>query len=82
MYFSNLKEKRQKAYRIESYDEVFTNTLISMFTYRGDSVPEEILEYQSFIDIYSMLDGACAIWKLTLFWPCCITYGIFIPTRD
>ena len=65
MYFSNLKEKRQKAYRIESYDEVFTNTLISMFTYRGDSVPEEILEYQSFIDIYSMLDGACAIWKLT-----------------
>lgn len=65
MYFSNLKEKRQKAYRIDSYDEVFTNTLISMFTYRGDSVPEEILEYQSFIDIYSMLDGACAIWKLT-----------------
>ena len=65
MYFSNLKEKRQKAYRIESYDEVFTNTLISMFTYRGESVPEEILEYQSFIDIYSMLDGACAIWKLT-----------------
>lgn len=65
MYFSTLKEKRQKAYRIESYDEVFTNTLISMFTYRGDSVPEEILEYQSFIDIYSMLDGACAIWKLT-----------------
>lgn len=65
MYFSNLKEKRQKAYRIESYDEVFTNTLISMFTYRGDNVPEEILEYQSFIDIYSMLDGACAIWKLT-----------------
>ena len=65
MYFSNLKEKRQKAYRIESYDEVFTNTLISMFTYRGDNVPEEILEYQSFIDIYSMLEGACAIWKLT-----------------
>lgn len=65
MYFSTLKEKRQKAYRIESYDEVFTNTLISMFTYRGDDVPEEILEYQSFIDIYSMLDGACAIWKLT-----------------
>ena len=65
MYFSNLKEKRQKAYRIESYDEVFTNTLISMFTYRGDNVPDEILEYQSFIDIYSMLDGACAIWKLT-----------------
>lgn len=65
MYFSTLKEKRQKAYRIESYDEVFTNTLISMFTYRGDNVPEEILEYQSFIDIYSMLDGACAIWKLT-----------------
>ena len=65
MYFSTLKEKRQKAYRIESYDEVFTNTLISMFTYRGDNVPEEILEYQSFIDIYSMLEGACAIWKLT-----------------
>lgn len=65
MYFSNLKEKRQKAYRIDSYDEVFTNTLISMFTYRGDNVPEEILEYQSFIDIYSMLEGACAIWKLT-----------------
>lgn len=65
MYFSNLKEKRQKAYRIESYDEIFTNTLISMFTYRGDNVPEEILEYQSFIDIYSMLGGVAAIWKLT-----------------
>lgn len=65
MYFSNLKEKRQKAYRIESYDEVFTNTLISMFTYRGKSVPKEILEYQSFIDIYSILEGACAIWQLT-----------------
>ena len=65
MYFSSLKEKRQKAYRIESYDEVFTNTLISMFTYRGDNVPEEILEYQSFIDIYAMLGGVAAIWKLT-----------------
>lgn len=65
MYFSNLKEKRQKAYRIESYDEVLTDTLISMFTYRGDNVPEEILEYQSFIDIYAMLGGVAAIWKLT-----------------
>lgn len=65
MYFSDLKEKRQKAYRIESYDEVFTNTLISMFTYRGDNVPEEILDMQSFIDIYAMLGGVAAIWKLT-----------------
>ena len=65
MYFSNLKEKRQKAYRIESYDEIFTNTLISMFTYRGENVPAEILEYQSFIDIYAMLGGVAAIWKLT-----------------
>ena len=65
MYFSTLKEKRQKAYRIESYDEVFTNTLISMFTYRGDNVPEEILDQQSFIDIYAMLGGVAAIWKLT-----------------
>lgn len=65
MYFSLLKEKMQKAYRIESYDDVLTNTLISMFTYRGDNVPEEILEYQSFIDIYAMLGGVAAIWKLT-----------------
>ena len=65
MYFSNLKEKRQKAYRIESYDEVLTDTLVSMFTYSGENVPEEILENQSFIDIYTILGGVAAIWKLT-----------------
>ena len=42
MYFSKMKEKRQKAYRIESYDEILTEILISMFTY--DKIPKELKE--------------------------------------
>ena len=64
MFFSNLKEKVQKAYRICSYDEIFIDMLSSMFVYRGDGVPEEILARQSFINKYAALDGAAAICKM------------------
>lgn len=64
MYFSNLKEKMQKAYRIKSYDEIFTNVLASMFTYRGEKVPEEILTREMFLNMYTVLDGAAAIVKM------------------
>lgn len=65
MYFSKLKEKAQKAYRIKSYDEIFTNVLVSMFTYRGEKVPKEILTREQFVNLYSVIDGAAAIVKLT-----------------
>lgn len=64
MYFSKLKEKWQKAYRIKSYDDILLNSLTSMFVYKGDNVPDEILKNQSFIGIHTLLNGACAIWKL------------------
>lgn len=64
MFFSNLKEKVQKAYRICSYDEIFIDMLSSMFVYRGEGVPEEILSRQSFINKYAALDGAAAICKM------------------
>ena len=35
MFFTNLKEKDQKAYRIGSYDEILLNTISSMFAYQG-----------------------------------------------
>ena len=64
MFFSKMKEKSQKAYRIESYDEIFTDVLDSMFVYRGDNVPKEVLARQSFIDEYTTLEGAAAIVKM------------------
>ena len=65
MFFSNLKERTQKAYRITSYDEIFIDMLSSMFVYRGEGVPEEVLARQSFINKYAALDGAAAIVKMT-----------------
>ena len=62
MYFSNLKEKRQKAYRIESYDELLTNIVTTMFAYGGE-FPDELTPYIQCIDIYRILGGAAAIWK-------------------
>lgn len=59
MYFSSMKEKQQKAYRIKSYDEILTNILSSMFVYKG--TPEELELYTQFIDIYRILEGAAAI---------------------
>ena len=64
MFFSKMKEKTQKAYRITSYDEIFIDMLSSMFVYRGEGVPEEILARQSFINKYAALDGAAAICKM------------------
>ena len=63
MYFSSMKEKRQKAYRIKSYDEVLSNTLISMFIYRG--LPDELQNRINQIEEILLYKGACAIWKLT-----------------
>ena len=63
MYFSSMKEKRQKAYRIKSYDEFLSNTLISMFIYR--KLPHELLLRQNEIEEILLYKGACAIWKLT-----------------
>lgn len=63
MYFSSMKEKRQKAYRIQSYDEFLSNTLISMFVYRG--LPEELQNRINQIEEILLYNGACAIWKLT-----------------
>lgn len=61
MYFSKLKEKRQKAYRIESYDEMLTNTLSSMFVYEIEN--ERLSYFSPLIDIYRILEGASAICK-------------------
>lgn len=63
MYFSSMKEKRQKAYRIQSYDEFLSNTLISMFIYRG--LPDELQNRINQIEEILLYNGACAIWKLT-----------------
>lgn len=63
MYFSKMKEKRQKAYRIKSYDEFLSNTLISMFIYRG--LPDELQNRINQIEELLLYKGACAIWKLT-----------------
>lgn len=62
MYFSKMKEKGQKAYRIKSYDDMLLNTISSMFVYE---IPgQEKLEYFSpMIDIYRILEGASAICK-------------------
>lgn len=63
MYFSRMKEKRQKAYRIKSYDELFSNILISMFVYKG--LPNELQNRFNQIEEILLYNGACAIWKLT-----------------
>ena len=63
MYFSKMKEKRQKAYRIQSYDELLTNTIISMFTYKG--LPDALQERTNMIEEILLYKGSCAIWKLT-----------------
>lgn len=75
MYFSAMKEKQQKAYRIQSYDEMLLNTVSSMFVYdfgvetdeEGKKLlsdPKAKLEYFSpLIDIYRILEGASAIAK-------------------
>ena len=63
MYFSSMKEKRQKAYRIQSYDEVLINTVISMFTYKG--LPDALQERTNMMEEILLHKGACAIWKLT-----------------
>lgn len=63
MYFSKMKEKRQKAYRIQSYDEVLSNSIISMFTYKG--LAEELMNRINQIEELLLYNGACAVWKLT-----------------
>ena len=62
MYFSLLKEKAQKAYRIASYDELFTDIVSSMLVY--DGVPDELINRTQFIEVYRVLEGAAAIFKV------------------
>jgi hypothetical protein len=62
MYFSKLKEKRQKAYRIKSYDEILINTLISMFTWRG--LDEALQKKVCMLENILIRNGAAAIFKL------------------
>lgn len=59
MLFSLLKEKQQKAYRLQSFDDILLATLCSMFVYNG--MAESV--NKKFIEKYRLLDGACAIWK-------------------
>lgn len=59
MLFSNLKEKQQKAYRLQSYDDILLATLCSMFTYNGMAKTVN----KHFIEQYRLMEGACAIWK-------------------
>ena len=63
MYFSKLKEKRQKAYRIKSYDEILINTLISMFTWRG--LDEALQKKVCMLENILIRNGAAAVFKLT-----------------
>lgn len=59
MLFSSLKEKQQKAYRLESYDDILLQSAMSMLVYRG--FPKSV--NTKFIEKYRLMDGACAIWK-------------------
>lgn len=61
MFFSKLKEKTQKAYRIKSNDELLLTSLMSMFVY--DGLPDELMDRQNMIEETLLLKGACAIWK-------------------
>lgn len=61
MFFSLMKEKSQKAYRIKSYDEILTNILISMLVYRN--YPEELTNCMQFVELYRIIEGAAAIFK-------------------
>lgn len=61
MYFSLMKEKTQKAYRIKSYDEVLLNIVGSMFIYSG--FPADLENRTQYIDIYRILEGAAAVYQ-------------------
>lgn len=63
-YFSILKSKRQKAYRAESNEDILLSTLASMLTYKD--LPETV--DTNFMELYKLLNGCCAIWKLKEEW--------------
>ena len=64
MYFSNLKSKFQKMYRIKNYDDILLQIVSSMIEYEGDNIPEEIKDRLNAIEIFRIQCGAAAIWKL------------------
>ncbi len=59
MIYSDLKDKLQKPYRIQNYDNLLLSTLCSMFVYKG--FPKTV--WTQFIEIYRLLYGACAFWQ-------------------
>lgn len=65
MFFSLMNEKAQKAYRIYSYDEIFLNSLASMFIYRGKWIEDVDLSNveSGFMDSQALLKGVAAVWK-------------------
>lgn len=78
MIFSKLKESGQKAYRIESYDEIFANTLASMFTYNG--LPETV--DLGILELVGIIEGHVALWEHPKFgWIAsqCNTSGLVDP---
>lgn len=60
MFYSKLKEKLQKVYRLKSYDHILLGDLVSMITYEGldENVNTNLLE------MYRLLEGQAAIWHI------------------
>lgn len=65
MFFTNLKEKDQKAYRIGSYDEILLNTISSMFAYQGKAFTDvDVTDIDiGFMESIRILKGSAAYWK-------------------
>lgn len=61
MFFSKMKEKQQKAYRVKSNDEVLLTTLLSMFAYKD--LPEELMERTNYGEEILLMHGAVGVWN-------------------
>jgi hypothetical protein len=63
MLFSELKPTIQKAYRIKSYDDIFTNIVMSILDYDfPDEIKKDINPKR--LEALRIYTGAVAIWKL------------------
>lgn len=63
MLFSELKPKIQKAYRIKSYDDIFTNIVMSILDYDfPDEIKKDINPKR--LEALRIYTGAVAIWQL------------------
>lgn len=60
MFYSKLKEKIQKCYRLKNYDHILLSTLASQIAYKGydENVSTNLLE------IYKLTEGQAAIWHI------------------